>query len=254
MDPYAWAANVEGVTLVAALAVAYWLVLQRFPAGRWRIACFAGAELVLLAVLVTPVHTIALNHLLSAHLLQNVVLAEWAPGLLVLALPPALAATLARRPVVRAVTHPLVALPTWLVVYFAWHVPALYDAALEQRGGLLHLEHMSYFAAGCLLWCPVVHDAPHRLASAAKAAYVFAAFAFASPLGLLLALLPEPIYGFYERAPNLWGLSDVADQQIAGVTMASEEAVVFFVVFAVYFLRFLREQEREEGELARALE
>ena len=66
----------------------------------------------------------------------------------------------------------------------------------------------------------------------------------ASPLGLLLALLPRPLYDVYEHAPErLWGLSAITDQQIAGVTMASEQAVVFFAVFTFFFLRFLRDEE-----------
>ena len=48
----------------------------------------------------------------------------------------------------------------------------------------------------------------------------------------------------YARAPErLWGLSRLADQQLAGLTMASEQAVVFFAVFAFFFLRFLRDEE-----------
>jgi len=35
-------------------------------------------------------------------------------------------------------------------------------------------------------------------------------------------------------------LSDLTDQQIAGVTMAVEQAIVFFAVFAYFFARFLR--------------
>jgi len=62
----------------------------------------------------------------------------------------------------------------------------------------------------------------------------------AAPLGLLLALLPHPIYDFYKDAPQLWGLSDIVDQQIAGLTMAVEQAIVFFAVFAYFFMRFLR--------------
>jgi cytochrome c oxidase assembly factor CtaG len=63
-----------------------------------------------------------------------------------------------------------------------------------------------------------------------------------SPLGLLLALLPNPVYGFYEDVPRLWGLSPLTDQQIAGVTMASEQAIVLFGALAFCLLRFLDEQ------------
>ncbi len=88
-----------------------------------------------------------------------------------------------------------------------------------------------------------MHDAPRRLASGARAAYTFAAFVFGAPLGLLLALLPKPVYPFYVHArPRVFGLSPLADQEIAGVTMASEQAVVLFVVFLYWFRRFLAEE------------
>ena len=77
-----------------------------------------------------------------------------------------------------------------------------------------------------------------------KVGYLFAAFVLASPIGLLLALIPDPIYDFYVEAPQeLWGLSPLVDQQIAGVTMSLEEAIVFFAAFAFFFARFLRDQD-----------
>ena len=77
-------------------------------------------------------------------------------------------------------------------------------------------------------------------------AYAFAAFVLASPIGLLLALLPRPVYAYYVDAPTrVWGLSPLADQEIAGVTMASEQAVVLFVVFLFWFRRFLAEERPE---------
>ena len=256
MDPYRWSWDPDALVLVPALGLAYVLALRRFPAPPWRIAAFFAGLVLLLAVLITPVDTIALHYLLSAHLLQNVVLAEWAPLLCVLGLPPALAAAIGRLPGATALTHPVVALPLWLLTYFAWHVPALYDAALRNVF-LLHMEHACYFAAGTLLWWPVVHDAPRSLGAAARALYVFAAFLLASPLGLLLALLPEPAYSFYEAAPRLWMLSPLEDQQLAGLTMSAEEAVVFFAVFAFFFARFLRQDEpgdEREGKHAHEAE
>jgi putative membrane protein len=253
VDPYSWSWDPDALVIVPALGAAYVVALRSYPASPVRIAAFFAGLVLLLAVLITPLDTIALHYLLSAHLLQNVVLAEWAPLLCVLGLPPALAAALSRLPAARALTHPLVALPVWLATYFAWHLPPLYEAALRNVF-LLHLEHGCYFAAGVLLWWPVFQDAPHRVRTAGRAAYVFAAFMLASPLGLLFALLPEPIYGFYEEAPRLWGLSPLEDQQLAGLTMAAEEAIVFFAVFAVLFARFLREQEStgEQAQDARA--
>ena len=242
-DPYAWSADLDGLLVVGALLAAYVVGIRAHPAPRWRIACFAAGLALVLVSHVSPLAALSNDYLLSAHLLQNVALAEWAPLLCVLGLPPALAARLAALPGARLLTHPGVALPLWLTTYFAWHLPWAYDAALEHPGTLLHLEHACYFAAGVLLWWPVVHDSPRRLPSGTKAVYLFGAFVLASPIGLLLSLLPGPVYDFYENAPRLWGLSALADQQIAGVTMAVEEAVVFFAACSLYFFRFLGEEE-----------
>ncbi|MDX6396970.1 MAG: putative rane protein [Gaiellaceae bacterium] len=235
MDPYAWPWNPEALTIVPAMAIGYVWAVRRFPTPRWRIACYAASIALLLAVSVTPIETIALHYLLSVHLIQNVVLAEWAPALFALGIPPALAVRAPRVPA-------LPALALWVVNYSVWHLPWVYDAALRHPHSLLHLEHALYFLTGVLLWWPVVHGS---LSSGAKAAYLFGAFLLASPIGLLMALVPEPIYDFYADGPGLWGLSPLFDQQIAGVGMAAAEAVVFFAAFAFYVTRFFAEQDAE---------
>ncbi len=234
VHPYSWALHWDVLFAIAALAATYALSQRRSPSNTTRRAAFDLAVILLLAVYVTPLHTIALHYLLSIHFLQNVVTAEWAPGLVVFAVAPALGRAAA------PFIHPLVALPLWLATYFVWHIPPIYDAALNRPHSLLHVEHLTYFLAGLLMWWPIVHG---TFSDGVKAAYLFAAFVLASPLGLLLALLPHPVYDFYKDAPQLWGLSDLTDQQIAGVTMAVEQAVVFFAVFAYYFARFLRAEQ-----------
>lgn len=240
-DPYAWTLNFEAVVLVPALAIAYCLVVRHYGASRRQIACFAAGLALILVVFATPLHSIALHYLLSVHLLQNVVLAEWAPALCVLGLP-------ANLPVPRLLTHPFVALPLWAGTYFAWHIPAVYDAALRNPQTLLHLEHVTYFVTGLLFWWPVLKDAPHHLSYGARAIYLFAAFVIASPLGLLLALIPSAVYHFYLHAPErLWGLSPLADQQIGGAAMALEQAAVLFAAATWFFLRFLAGESRADA-------
>jgi putative membrane protein len=241
-DPYVWSIHPEATLATAALALAYFLAVRHKPPSRGRIAAFAGGILLLLATAVTPLDSLQ-YYLLSAHLLQNVVLAEWAPGLLVLGLPPYLAARLAGNRPMRILTYPPVALSVWLGTYFAWHLPWAYDTALEHQA-LLHAEHASYVAAGCLFWWPVLHDHPRSLHDAARAGYLFAAFLLASPIGLLLAFVPEPVYDFYDDSDELWGLSALTDQQIAGVTMVAEQGIVFFAAFAFFFFRFLAQEEK----------
>lgn len=245
-DPYAWSTHPHAALGVALLVIAYVAAIRRWRTPPWRVACLAGAAALLLATAITPLESLQF-HLLSAHLLQNVILAEWAPALLVLAAPAELAARLAGVPLVRALTFPAVALPLWLLVYFAWHVPPAYDAALEHPDTLLHLEHFSYVAAGCIFWWPALREEA-GVSLGGRAGYVFAAFVLSGPLGLLLALLPDAVYGYYEEGPRLWGLSALEDQQIAGVTMSVEQAIVFFAVFAAFFARFLTAEARGDGE------
>ncbi len=250
MHPYAWEPRFDEGLFTALLAVAYGLALRFFPAPRRRIACFAGAIVLLLVAFQTPLERLALHYLLSAHLLQNVILAEWAPALAVLGVPAAMAAAIGSVPAIRALVHPLVALPLWLGTYYVWHLPPIYDYALRHSGSVLHLEHAAYFVTGALMWWPVLQDAPRRLSSGVKAGYLFAAFVHGSPIGLLLALVATPVYDFYAGAPErLWGLTRLEDQQLAGLTMAAEQAVVFFAVFAFYLLRFLAEEERRDAQV-----
>ena len=245
MSPGDWSANWEALVPVAAAAA--YLLGTRAERHALRTASFlAGCALLVLA-LVTPLDTLAREYLVWGHLLQNVVLAEWAPLLLVLGVPPALAARLARPRVVRFLTRPWVALPLWVGTYALWHVPALYDAALRHSSSLLALEHATYVVSGALFWWCVWQDVPHRLSSMARAGYVLAAFVLSAPLGLVLALVPRPLYDFYAAAPErVWGLSRLEDQQLGGMTMAGEQSIVFFAVFAYWFARFLAEQEQVE--------
>ena len=247
MDPYAWSWNAEAVVILG-IAVVYLAAVRRHSPGTWRVASFLAAMVLLLAVSVTPVHTLGMHFLLTMHLLQNVVLVEWAPLLVVLGIPPVLAASVARSALVRAVTSPWVALPAWVVNYMVWHLPWVYDAALRSPSALLHLEHVMYLATGLAMWWCVWQDLPHRLSAGARALYALAAFMLSAPLGLVLALVPDAIYDAYADAPErLWGLSRLTDQQLGGITMAGEQSLVFFVVFAFWFLRFLAEEERRQA-------
>jgi putative membrane protein len=249
VTPGAWSWNAEA--LVPLALAAWYLVVNRNGRETARTVSFLAGCALLVAALFTPLDTLARTYLVWAHLLQNVVLAEWAPLLLVLGIPPGLAERLSQPSVVRALTQPFVALPLWVATYALWHVPALYDAALRRPGSLLALEHATYVAAGVLFWWCVWQEAPHRLSSGARAGYVVAAFVLSAPLGLVLALVPRALYDFYADAPErVFGLSRLTDQQLGGMTMAAEQSVVFFAVFAYWFLRFLAEQEQLEDDRA----
>jgi putative membrane protein len=242
-SPYAWQADLDTTLVVPVLALGYLFLAGRYGTTRDRAAAYAGSLVLLALAFWSPIHHLGLHYLLSAHLLQNVILAEWAPLLAVLGISPAMAAAASKVRGWRVLTHPAVALPLWLTSYYVWHIPAVYDAALRHQSWLIHLEHGCYFGTGVLVWWPLVQDTPRLLPSGLRAGYAFAAFVLAAPLGLLLALLPHPIYDYYVGArPRIWGLSPIGDQQLAGVTMAVEQALLLFAVFAYWFRRFLAEE------------
>jgi len=249
VDAIRWDFAPHELFVVAGLACAYAIGVRGERVPHRRLVCFGAGLLLVVAASATPLDSLATTSLLSAHLLQNVVFAEWAPALVVLGVPASLAFRLGQRRTVRLLTHPGVALPRWVATYAVWHLPVVYDAALRHQSSLLHVEHASYFATGLLFWWPVLQDVPHQLSSGARAAYVLAAFVLASPIGIVLSLLSSPAYAFYAEAPDMWGLSDLADQQIAGVTMSVEQAVVFFCVAAFFVLRQLRMEEAGETRL-----
>ena len=204
MDPYAWSWNPEGL-VVLLLAAGYVTALRRYPTLWWRPACFGVAMVLLLAVSVSPLHMLAMQYLLTVHLFQNVVLAEWVPLLVVLGLPPALAAALARPSALRLLTHPALALPVWLANYMIWHLPWVYDTALEHPSSLLHLEHALYFLTGLALWWSVVQDAPHELRAGTRAAVVFGAFVYASREGLAeYQAYRQEVEGLIARINDEW--------------------------------------------------
>lgn len=241
-SPYEWQADLDTTLVVPVLGFVYLFLAGRYGTTKDRATAAAGSLTLLAIAFWTPIHHLGLHYLLTAHLLQNVILAEWAPLLAVLGISPAMARAASRHRVWRVLTHPAVALPAWLLSYYTWHIPFVYDAALHHQSTLIHLEHACYFGTGILFWWPIVQDVPHELSTGMRAGYVFVAFILAAPLGLLLLLLPRAIYGYYVEAPRLWGLSPLADQELAGGTMAAEQAIVLFAVFAYWFRRFLAEE------------
>jgi len=165
-SPYAWQADVDTTVVIPALSLLYLFAVGRFGASRppcrlFRCCHGPPGEVAFWS----PLHHLGLHYLLTAHLLQNVILAEWAPLLAVLGVSRPMALALAHRRLFRALVRPAVALPVWLVNYYAWHVPPVYDAALDHQSCLIHIEHACYFATGLAMWWPLVQDVPRRLHS-----------------------------------------------------------------------------------------
>jgi putative membrane protein len=209
-----------------------------------------GIALVVLS-LNSPLETIAVHYLLVIHLLQNVMIADWAPPLLILGLTPATRAAVARRggrPLELA-TRPAVVLPFWLAVWYGVHLPPFYDWALR-AGWPLNLEHGLLILAGLLFWWPIFSDEPQHISTAVRLAYLGIAFVGSAFLSLAYIFSARAFYAFYEHAPRLWGLSATKDQNLGGILMNGEQLIVFFAALSYFLLRLLS----EEDEAQRALE
>jgi len=250
--PSPWSFTFEPL-FVALGAVAAWLYVRAWRRERppaWRAALFAAGVAMIVGALNSPLETIAVEYLVLFHLLQNVIISDWAPPLLILGLTPAMRAAVARRGgrSFASVTRPAVAFPVWIVGWYAVHLGGVYDTALENPV-LLNLEHAFMIAIGLLFWWPVLTDTPRSVPTLGRIAYVFAAFVFSAFLGLALTFAP-PVYGYYESRPErLWGISAAQDQNLGGILMSSEQALVFFAAIVWLLVRLFREEDEAERAL-----
>jgi cytochrome c oxidase assembly factor CtaG len=231
------------LTLVA--GVLYFRAARRERPPAWRVVLFALGLLLIAGALNSPLETIAANYLLLFHLLQNVMIADWAPPLLILGLTPSMRASVARaggKPFA-ALTRPRVALPVWLVGWYAIHLALFYDFALR-HAWTLNIEHALLIAIGFLFWWPVLADQPADIGAPVKIGYLGAAFVGSTFLGLGLTFASTPFYDFYAEAPRLWGISPEKDQNFGGILMNVEQAFVFLAAILYFVVKLIPEEER----------
>ncbi|MCC6224414.1 MAG: cytochrome c oxidase assembly protein [Thermoleophilia bacterium] len=239
------------LALGALAGALYWRASRRERVPRWRAFLFGAGLLLVAGSVNSPLETIATSYLVLVHLLQNVILADWAPPLLLLGLTPSMRAAIACRGgrALAALTRPRVALPVWLAGWYVIHLAAVYDTALRNQW-LLNVEHATLVAIGLVFWWPVLSDAPRRVSTPARIGYLFAGFVGSAFLGLALTFAGSALYDTYQRAPRLWGLSPVEDQNLGGVLMTAEQALVFLLAIGYFVLRLLGEEEEREAVLA----
>jgi putative membrane protein len=253
-----WTFDPLPLAAIAVAAVAYGrrastLHRRGRPVPPSKLFAFAAALVVLLLAVASPVDSIGEGRLFSVHMAQHLLIGDIAPLLVVLALSgPLLRPLLAPRPVqrLRAVAHPLVALPLWGLNLWLWHLPALYDAAL--RSDLVHsLEHACFFVGGILLWTSLLGllPGPRWFGAGARFGALGVVWLVGVPLANVFIWSGHAYYPPYVHAPRTWGLSPVSDQRAGGGVMLVEMMLVGAIVFFVLGLEWLAEAERRQARI-----
>jgi putative membrane protein len=249
VNPWQLVFDPEWAIGLAIVAVDYAVVVRAFerrgrPVSRLRRWAFVGGLAVTALALFSPIEHLALHSMLSFHLLQNVMLGDWAPPLFLLGLTTTMTRSLAQRRWVAVLANPSFALGLWLIVWYVSHIPVVYDYALRNQWAL-GFEHLAFVISGLAFWWPEI--VPGYLSPIGKVSYLALAFLAISPLDLFVYLANHPLYSFYERTPKLGGISALADQQIAGVAMAIESNVVLLTVIAFALMRLLSDEPAAPG-------
>jgi putative membrane protein len=248
----------DGV-LLPVLALLWWLpyrgrvralAQQRRAVPQWRQACFAAGLIVLAAALSPPVDTLA-DQLLVAHMAEHLLIGDFAALLLVLGLTgPLLAPVLRNRYLgrLRVLTHPVVAFTVWVVNFYVWHLPVLYQAAL--RHDALHaLEHATFLGFGMAMWMALLGPLPKPawFTNAARLVYVIAVRLAGTVLANAMIFSGAIFYPIYRAGDARWHISPMADQISAAGVMMVEESLLTIGLFCWLFLKVAREgEERQE--------
>jgi cytochrome c oxidase assembly factor CtaG/cytochrome c2 len=227
--------------------------------GRWRAPSFLTGIVVLLLALESPLDEAA-DDLFSAHMLQHMLLLLVIPPLLVAGRPVITwlwAFDLdARRTIVRGWTRaglqsvfnglmrPVV---VWLLLAVAlcfWHLPGPYGWALHHEW-VHDLEHLSFLTLSLAFWTIVIEPYGRRRALSHGGTIVFVVSSgfVMSLIGAILTLAPHPIYAVHLDTAR-YGLTALADQQLAGIIMWIPSNLVHIGALCAVFFAWFHADER----------
>ncbi len=219
----------------------------------------AGVAIGFIALL-SPIDTGGDQYLFSLHMVQHLLLMMVAPPLCILGVAglrsPASGPPGPWRRAWAFLVTPWSATLIFSGVLLVWHIPVLYDATLTTEP--IHIvEHLSFIAVGVIFWWPIVDpmrgaDRRRWVGTFAKIAMLVSSGVPPTVLGLIYTVAPHAFYDFYARAPRLWGLSPVIDQQLAGVVMFGAGNLIYFAAVVMVFWRVFGDPAHDEEEAQRA--
>lgn len=259
-----WHAHPDVWLLIGLLAAGYALVVWRVgsrhaAAGQravtpFQVTCwYLGVAAVWVAA-DWPIHDVAEGFNYSVHMVQHLLLSMVATPLLLLGTPAWLLRAVLRPPaifrLVRALARFFPALFMFNVVLVLTHWPAVVDLSL--RAALPHfLVHALIFVSALIVWLPVLSPLPEipRLSPPGRMIFLFLQSVVPTVPASFLTFGSAPLYEFYEDVPQLWGLSTLDDQRLAGLIMKIGAGLLLWLLIAVIFFRWAADEER--GHAAR---
>jgi putative membrane protein len=220
------------------------------PPGYGRLALFIGSMICILLALISPVDALATDFM-TAHMFQHVLLLDGFPVLFILSLTKGIL-----RPVTRRMTqverkagvlaHPVVGIILYVGMMGFWHWPKMYDLALEHPD--IHvLEHVCFIVAGMVYWWHLLSPIRGRLHLGGMGPLLYMAVTkfFVGVLGIILAFSTHCFYPWYQTHEHYLGLSPRVDQNLAGVLMSLEQAMIMGVAMVYIVFRMLSESEKQ---------
>jgi putative membrane protein len=246
--------------LCGALYVRGWFAIRKTRAIQfpwWRLGSFLLGLAVIWVAIASPLDGFA-DALLSAHMVEHLLLMSFAPPLLLLGYPVVpllrglprwvriyLVGPLLRIRILRNLSHLLVApLFAWLAMnlaFLGWHVPAAYDFALEHERWH-EFEHLCFLGTSILFWWPVIHPWPagRSFAGWYLLLYLVMADIVNTVLSAFLAFCDRPVYSYYLRESNPFDLSPLSDQRAGAVVMWVIGSLIFLVPAIVLTFRLVQ--------------
>jgi putative membrane protein len=217
----------------------------------WRQACFYSGMLTMAGAL-TALGDLS-DELLTAHMVEHLLLGDIASLLIVLGLTGPLIAPILRVKLfdrLRILAHPLIAFPLWAIDMYVWHLPVFYEAALDHLGVHL-LQHAMFLGLGINMWMCLFGPLPmpRWFGNLAKLGYIVAVRLTGTVIGNVFMWSGSVFYPFYTHGDAVWRVSPIADQNLAGAVMMVEESILTLCLFCWLFLRTARENEESQDLL-----
>lgn len=217
----------------------------------WRAASFVLGLLLIWVATASPLA--ALDHaMLTAHMVQHLMLMTLAPPLILLGMPvkpsvygplQAIGRPLRSAPIQKigsALTHPAICWLGAASTLVAWHIPAVFVLGL--RSPIWHgIEQASFLATGLLFWWPVVQPrtSVSKWPESSMLLYLFLATLPCDILSGFLVFYDRVVYPVFLSSPQSFGLSALEDQQCAGALMWTCVTVVYLIAAAIVTARLL---------------